>query len=277
MQKLEPKQFVLDSEIVVPEGTSLSFDLLLQRIHPAASRIRKLSEETPAELVVFDLLVDDAGKPLHESSLALRRTALEGFAARYFKNIKAIHLSPATGSFKEAQAWLADLHGGLDGIIAKRTDLGYQSGNREGMLKIKSLRSADCVVGGFRYASKGNLVGSLLLGLYDNEGKLHHVGFTSGLSAAEKPELTRKLEALREPPGFTGQAPGGPSRWSTERSTVWEPLANTLVVEVQYDHFAGGRFRHGTRVVRWRPDKAPSQCTLAQVERDSLSPLSLLA
>jgi ATP-dependent DNA ligase len=145
------------------------------------------------------------------------------------------------------------------------------------MLKIKNLRSADCVVGGFRYAAKAKVVGSLLLGLYDEEGLLHHVGFTSGLAAAEKPALTRKLEVLIETPGFTGRAPGGPSRWSTGRSEEWKPLKPELVVEVQYDHFTGGRFRHGTRLLRWRPDKKPKQCTMAQVERDTRSPLGLLA
>jgi ATP-dependent DNA ligase len=166
--------------------------------------------------------------------------------------------------------------GGLDGIVAKRTGLPYESGNREGMLKIKNLRSADCVVGGFRYGQKTKVVGSLLLGLYDDAGLLHHVGFTSGIATAEKKALTVTLEKLIEPPGFTGAAPGGPSRWSTERSTEWQPLRHELVVEVQYDHFSGGRFRHGTKLLRWRPDKAPRQCTMAQVGRDSRSPLDLL-
>jgi ATP-dependent DNA ligase len=132
-------------------------------------------------------------------------------------------------------------------------------------------------VGGFRYATKGHTVGSLLLGLYNREGLLDHVGFTSGIAAADREPLTEKLEVLREPPGFTGKAPGGPSRWSTERSAAWEPLAPRLVVEVQYDHFTGGRFRHGTRLLRWREDKAPRQCTMEQVERDALSPLNLLS
>ncbi len=135
------------------------------------------------------------------------------------------------------------------------------------MVKIKPRRSVDCVVGGFRYASKGGLVGSLLLGLYGEDGLLNHVGFTAAIKEAERVALTRKLEKLIQPPGFTGQAPGGPSRWSTERSGAWEPLAPELVVEVTYDHFSGGRFRHGTMLLRWRPDKAPSQCKLDQVER----------
>jgi ATP-dependent DNA ligase len=145
-------------------------------------------------------------------------------------------------------------------------------------VKVKQLRTADCVVGGFRYASKGKLIGSLLLGLYDEEGLLHHVGFCSGLTTEHKKELTPRLEKLIKKPGFTGQAPGGPSRWSTERSAEWQPLAPRLVVEVQYDHFTGGRFRHGTRFVRWRPDKAPRQCIMDQLAGDGeqASPLLLL-
>jgi ATP-dependent DNA ligase len=135
------------------------------------------------------------------------------------------------------------------------------------MVKVKRLRTADCVVGGFRYASEGKLVGSMLLGLYDDEGLLHHVGFTSGIKVTEKPKLTKKLESLIKPPGFTGRAPGGPSRWSTDRSVEWKPLAPKLVIEIQYDHFTGGRFRHGTKVLRWRPEKQPAQCTFDQVKR----------
>ncbi|MBV8863861.1 MAG: hypothetical protein JO210_00515 [Acidobacteriaceae bacterium] len=161
-------------------------------------------------------------------------------------------------------------------MIAKRVDRPYASGERNSMVKIKNLRTADCVVGGFRYGSKEKQVGSLLLGLYDDAGLLNHVGFCSGLAAAEKPELTKKLEALIEPPGFTGNAPGGPSRWSTERSAEWNPLAPKLVVEVQYDHFSGHRFRHGTKLLHWRPDKRPQDCQLSQVKRESESPLTLL-
>ena len=141
---------------------------------------------------------------------------------------------------------------------------------------MKAMRTADCVVGGFRHASKGRVVGSLLLGLYDDGGLLHHVGFTSNIPTAEKPAVTERLEALIEGPGFTGQAPGGPSRWSTERTSEWQPLATSLVVEVRYDHFSGGRFRHGTSFIRWRPDKSPRQCTIAQVEQEGRSALTLL-
>jgi ATP-dependent DNA ligase len=160
--------------------------------------------------------------------------------------------------------------------MAKRADAAYASGERTAMVKIKNLRSAECVVGGFRYAQKERIVGSLLLGLYGEDGLLHHVGFCSALSEEERRALTPRLEALVEPPGFTGSAPGGPSRWSTERSTEWEPLAPTLVAEVQYDHFTGGRFRHGTRFLRWRPDKDPRQCRMEQVERESRSSAHLL-
>ena len=152
-----------------------------------------------------------------------------------------------------------------DGVVAKRLDLPYLPGERA-MLKVKRMRTADCVVGGFRYESGRKLVGSLLLGLYDDEGLLHHVGFTSAIAAAEKPELTKRLQKLIMPPGFTGDAPGGPSRWSTERSAEWQPLKPKLVVEVRYDHISGDRFRHGTKLVRWRPDKAPRQCTFEQLD-----------
>jgi ATP-dependent DNA ligase len=267
--KLKPKQFVLDGEIVVPVKGKLSFDDLLMRIHPAASRVQKLSKEHPAQLIVFDLLVDDRGKSIAESSLADRRKKLDTFAKKYFaqdSKHKSIELSPETKDLKIAKSWLAGAGGDVDGVIAKRLDLAYQSGNRHGMVKVKRLRTADCVIGGFRYASEGGVVGSLLLGLYDDEGLLHHVGFTSGIKATEKPKLTKKLEGLIKSPGFTGRAPGGPSRWSTDRSAEWKPLATKLVIEVQYDHFTGGRFRHGTKFLRWRPDKKPSQCLLDQVE-----------
>ncbi len=155
----------------------------------------------------------------------------------------------------------------LDGIIAKRRDVPYATGDRTAMQKIKNSRSADCVVGGFRFNEGSNVVGSLLLGLYDDNGLLHHVGFTSTIKASDKKALTAKLEPLVSPPGFTGAKPGGPSRWSSDRSAEWQPLAPRLVVEVCYDHFSGGRFRHGTRLLRWRPDKAPKQCTMDQVRQ----------
>jgi ATP-dependent DNA ligase len=273
---LAPTKFVLDGEIVVPVDGNLSFDDLLLRIHPAASRIKKLAAETPASFVSFDLLVTDRGTALTKKPLRERRPRLEAFAERYFKSSSHVRLSPATTELAVVKRWFRNVGGGLDGIIAKELDEPYHSGERRGMVKVKQLRTVECVVGGFRYASKGKLVGSLLLGLYNDEGLLDHVGFCSSLTTEQKKELTPKLEKLIKKPGFTGQAPGGPSRWSTERSAQWQPLAPKLVVEVQYDHFTGGRFRHGTKFLRWRPDKAPRQCTTDQLEGAKASPLLLL-
>jgi ATP-dependent DNA ligase len=277
---LRAPRFILDGEIVVPHGGSLSFDELLLRIHPAKSRIDRLAAEHPASLVVFDMLADADGRSHVEQPLAARRAMLEDFFTRYVAGDAGVRdrllLSPATGSMTTVTRWFRSVGGGLDGVVAKRLDLPYQSGERTGMVKMKSMRTADCVVGGFRYASKGGVMGSLLLGLYDDGGLLHHVGFTSNVPNADKAAVTKRLEAIIRAPGFTGQAPGGPSRWSTERSSQWKPLAPKLVVEVKYDHFSGGRFRHGTSFLRWRPDKAPAQCTLAQVEAEERSALALL-
>jgi ATP-dependent DNA ligase len=272
---MKAKKFVLDGEIVIPVDGNPSFDNLLMRIHPAASRVLTLSKETPSVFIVFDLLVDDAGKSLVKNSLGDRRVALERFAKKYFRKNGLPRLSPATGDLSTAKKWF-HLGVGLDGIVAKRTDLSYQSGNREGMQKIKTQRTADCVVGGFRYLEKAKQVGSLLLGLYNNEGLLDHVGFCSSISNEERPALTKKLQKLIEPPGFTGKAPSGPSRWSTKHSLEWEPLATKLVVEVQFDHFTGGRFRHGTKLLRWRPEKSPRACTMEQVQREHRVAMNLL-
>ena len=274
---LKAPAFVLDGEIAVPDGAAFSFDALLQRIHPAQSRVTRLAAETPALFIVFDLLVDADGKSLVKDNLGTRRKALENFTKRAFGHSKIIRLSPATAQLTDAKKWFAQVGNALDGIIAKRRDKPYASGTRDAMQKIKNLRSADCVVGGFRYNEGRKVVGSLLLGLYDDAGLLHHVGFTSGLKASEKPELTKTLEKLIAPPGFTGDKPGGPSRWSTKRSTEWQPLKPTLVVEVRYDHFSGGRFRHGTSLLRWRPDKSPKQCTFDQVKQKKASLQKLLA
>ncbi len=261
------RRFVLDGEIVIPVDGKLSFDDLLQRIHPAASRVDKLAAEHPARLLVFDLLADERGRSLVKLPLGERRPRLEAFARKYFPPRAAIRLSRATTRRATALQWLATGGGGeLDGVIAKRLSLPYRAGERDGMVKVKRQRTADCVVGGFRYASRGKEVGSLLLGLYDDEGLLNHVGFCSSLGARERTGLVTRLERLVKPPGFTGKAPGGPSRWSTERSAEWKPLRPELVVEVGFDHVSGGRFRHGTRFLRWRPDKAPAQCTMAQLE-----------
>lgn len=264
--KLKATKFVLDGELVIPVKDALSFDHLLERIHPAASRIEKLSRATPAHFIVFDLLVNDSGKSLVNEPLDHRRASLEKFAKKYFAKNQSIELSLSTDSFAAAQRWLSSVGIKLDGVIAKKRNLPYRSGERDGMQKIKKLRTADCVVGGFRYASKEKVVGSLLLGLYDDDGLLHHVGYTSSFNAAEKKELTKRLKPLIKPPGFTGTMPGLPNRWSTKRSEEWEPLQTKLVAEVQYDHFAGGRFRHGTRFLRWRPEKKPKQCGLDQVD-----------
>jgi len=277
---LSATRFVLDGEIVVPEGTGLAFDALLLRLHPAESRVRKLAAGTPARLIVFDLLVDERGHPLVDLPVEERRPRLEAFARRFLSGTRgvAFALSPASTSLAVAKRWFAASGGALDGIVAKRRGVAYGSGHRESMRKIKLRRTADCVVGGFRYGSKTRTVaGSLLLGLYDETGALHHVGFTSSLSAEARRALTPELEKIVRPPGFTGRAPGGPSRWSTERSTEWQPLAPKLVAEVEYDHFTGGRFRHGTKFLRFRPDKPPRTCKFDQVERKGGSLLRLLA
>jgi ATP-dependent DNA ligase len=276
--RLPQKKFVLDGEIVIFRGERLSFDDLLMRIHPAESRIRKLAKETPAELLTFDLLLDERGKSLVEAPLEQRRGKLEEFFDKV-PDSSSIQLSPVTTKLAEAEHWMKNLAGvGFDGVVAKRCDAPYASGERTAMVKIKRLRSADCVVGGFRYASKGGGIGSLLLGLYDDAGKLNHVGFTSSFTPEMKRELKKIVEPLKGGAGFSGSAPGGPSRWSTERSAEWEALAPKLVCEVRFDHFSGGRFRHGTKFLRWRPEKAPKQCTYEQLETGSaegLGPLGL--
>jgi ATP-dependent DNA ligase len=264
---LGPGRFVVDGELAIPVGDSLSFDALQMRLHPAESRIRKLAAETPAIFVLFDILVTPEGRSLVDVPIAERREALERFFAGA-GDPALLRLSPFTRRRAEAQKWLDRAGGALDGVIAKRLDEPYRPGERA-MLKVKRRRTADCVVGGFRYAQGSSLVGSLLLGLYNAEGKLDHVGFTSTIANSERPALTRRLEALIEPPGFTGNAPGGPSRWSTERSGEWQPLRPELVVEVRYDQVTGDRLRHGTKLLRWRPDKSPAQCTFEQLQQES--------
>jgi ATP-dependent DNA ligase len=258
---LPADRFVLDGELIIPVAGTLSFDALQLRLHPAESRVRKLAAATPAQFMLFDCLAL-SGKTLIEAPLAERRESLEAFHAQ--AGDKDLLLSPYSEERSIASSWLALAGGALDGVIAKRRDEPYRPGERA-MLKVKQMRTADCVVGGFRYAATGGEVGSLLLGLYNEEGKLDHIGFTSAIPAAEKAELTRRLERLIEAPGFTGDAPGGPSRWSSERSGEWQPLKPVLVAEVRYDHVSGGRFRHGTKFLRWRPDKAPTQCRTDQL------------
>jgi ATP-dependent DNA ligase len=276
LTKLKSKRFVLDGEIAVPEGRGFSFDALLQRIHPAASRVKRLAAETPAIYVVFDLLAAEDGKSLLSAPLCERRSHLERFSARHFPKGGSVRLSPFTLKLAQAEKWLTETGATLDGIIAKRRDVEYRSGERDGMQKVKNFRSADCVVGGFRYRTKSKAVGSLLLGLYDEDGLLHHVGFTSAIAADERPALTKKLEKLIATPGFTGSAPGGPSRWNQGKENTWQPLKPELVVEVCYDHVTGKRFRHGTKLLRWRPDKAPRQCTMDQLAKKQSDLLRLL-
>lgn len=263
IRSAEAVSFVLDGELTVPQGDTLSFGALQDRVHPAESRVQKLSRETPALLILFDCLATAKTGSLMTASLAERRVILERMMTAFGQATRT-RLSPVTRDRATAQRWLDDTHGALDGVVAKRTDTAYAPGTRA-MLKVKHLRTADCVVGGFRYAKGTQEVGSLLLGLYNIAGKLDHVGFTSAISRAARPELTAKLEALRGEPGFTGDAPGGPSRWSTDRSSDWRPLKTELVVEVTYDQITNGRFRHGTMLRRWRPDKAPRQCTREQL------------
>lgn len=253
--------FVLDGEIVIARGDEFSFDDLLLRIHPTASRVRKLAAETPASLIVFDLLAE-GDRDLSGLPLAERRRRLE----QLMRLIGGpdLRLSPGTEDDALAETWFESIPG-LEGVMAKRLDLPYRSGRRDGMVKIKKLQSADCGVGGFRYLEGGKLVGSLLLGLYGDDGLLHHVGMTSAFTAQKRAEITAKVEPLAGGEGFTGNAPGGPSRWSGGKENPYVPLRPELVCEVQYDYFNQGRFRHGTKFLRWRPDKAPRACTFEQV------------
>lgn len=263
---LEAEHFVLDGELIIPIGDILSFDALQMRLHPAESRIRKLAAQTPAQLMLFDCLAAKAGESLVERPLSERRDRLEALHGR--ESSPALNLSAWTDDRDLAGSWLDSAGGALDGVVAKRSDGAYLPGERA-MVKVKQMRTADCVVGGFRYATGRREVGSLLLGLYNKAGKLDHVGFTSSIPAKDRPALTARLEALAGSPGFTGDAPGGPSRWSTERSADWEPLRPELVAEVRYDHVTGERFRHGTKFLRWRPDKAPEQCRKDQLQPEA--------
>lgn len=273
LEALKPRRFRLDGELTIPVGKVLSFEELQMRLHPAASRVRKLAEAHPARLVLFDMLQTANGADLTSKPLRERRVALEAFM-RAVGPVDALRLSPKTESRATAEKWLKRAgHGELDGVVAKRLDDPYLAGKRA-MIKVKNLRTADCVVGGFRYAGAGKAaVGSLLLGLFNDEGKLDHVGFVSGFQDEEREALLKKLKPLMGGPGFTGDAPGGPSRWSTERSEKWEPLKTKLVVEVQYDHVTGDRFRHATAFVRWRPDKRPQDCTKRQLYAEAKDPV----
>lgn len=268
-----PERCVVDGEIVIVSNEGLDFEALLQRIHPAESRIEKLSRETPAAFVAFDLLAL-GDRDLRGEPLAKRREALEEALA---KCRPPVHLTPATDDPEIASDWFHRFEGaGLDGVIAKPSSLAYVEGKRE-MMKVKHQRTADCVVGGFRRHKDGRGVGSLLLGLYDEKGTLHHVGVASGMAAAVRSQLAKELEPLtdgatkshpwvgKDPEGAQ-RIPGGPSRWTGTRDLSWEAVRPERVVEVAYDHMQGDRFRHATRMIRWRPDREPRSCTYAQLD-----------
>ncbi len=258
---LVPSPFILDGELLIQSEHGSSFEALQMRLHPSAARIAKLAKATPTTLTLFDILQSPDGRDLRALPLQERHAALQAFAARIPENVPIL-ITRGTTDRSVALSWLADP--AMEGVVAKRLDAPYQEGERA-MIKVKRVRTADCVVGGFRYATDKPVVGSLLLGLYDDQGLLDHVGFTSGFASVDKFALTKTLEALKGEPGFTGDKPGGPSRWSTERSTHWTPLRPEMVVEVSFDHVSGGRFRHGTRLLRFRPDKAPRQCGMEQI------------
>lgn len=274
---LRATHFVLDGELVVPVRGKTSFEQLAQRVHPAASRVKKLSAEFPAIFVVFDLLVRENAEDISRLPFRERREQLEAFKKRFLSRKKGVRLSPGTSNLTTANRWATGRTVGLDGVMAKRLDAPYLSGSRSGMQKFKRRHTVDCVVGGFRYAESAKVVGSLLLGLYDDEGLLHHVGFTSSFSLPERKQLLDLLKPLFAESSFTGKAPGAPSRWNTKRSSDWKPLRPKIVAEVEFDSFTGGRFRHGTKLIRFRPDKAPRQCTFDQLARGRGASLRLLS
>ena len=260
----------LDGELVIETAEGRSFDALSQRLHPAESRIRKLAAETPAQFMAFDLLREDK-EELAPLPLAERRIRLERLVRK--ANAPGLLLSPQTSNSDLAREWLERSGGALDGVVAKRADEPYRAGERA-MLKVKRHRSADCVVGGYRTDVKGDGVASLLLGLYADDGLLHHVGFCSSFKAAERRAWAAELKPLQGGEGFTGNRPDKASRWARDRTTEWVPLQPELVVEVLYDQVTGGRFRHGTRLLRRRPDKRPDQCRCEQL-RHALTPVEL--
>lgn len=257
------RRFVVDGELFIEYGTGLDFDALLQRIHPADSRVRMLAQRTPATYALFDLLVHGQDA-VYAKPFTARRMRLQSFVAENFGGTAGIVLSPSTADRSVAVAWLAGSAVRIDGIIAKR-DVPYAFGGRDAAVKVKRRHTADCVVGGFRQAKDGSIA-SLLLGLYD-AGALHHVGFVGSMSAAQRERAAALLKPIVEPPGFTGAAPGGPSRWRRGEETPWFPVRPEIVVEVSFDHVTARRFRHAARFLRWRPDKAPRQCTMVQLER----------
>jgi ATP-dependent DNA ligase len=272
---LLPRGCVVDGEIVIANNGALEFDTLQQRLHPAASRVARLAKETPASLVAFDLLAE-GGRDIRQAPQRERRRILE----RLMKGLgPPVHLTPMTEDRATAERWLAEFEGaGLDGVIAKRPDAAYQPGKRV-MLKIKHIRTADCVVAGFRWHKSGkDTVGSLLLGLYDDRGVLQHVGVTSSFTMAKRKALAKELEPLRanaleDHPwrswaegSASSRMPGAQSRWSAGKDLSWEPLRVERVCEVKYDHLQGNRFRHAAVFLRWRQDKPPRDCRYDQLE-----------
>ncbi|MFD0494083.1 ATP-dependent DNA ligase [Streptomyces rhizosphaericus] len=271
-----PPRCVLDGEIVIVRGGRLDFDALLERIHPADSRVRMLAEHTPAGFVAFDLLaLGDAS--LLDTPQRERRAALTE-ALRHAG--EPVHLAPCTDDLEVARQWFESYEGaGLDGVVAKSPDLRYRPGERV-MVKIKHERTADCVVAGYRVHKSGQGIGSLLLGLYDDTGRLQHVGVSAAFTARRRQELLAELEPLRmatvdghpwadwarEEAHAQGRMPGAPSRWTGVKDLSWVPLRPERVCEVAYDHMQSRRFRHTARFRRWRPDREPEQCTYDQLE-----------
>jgi ATP-dependent DNA ligase len=271
-----PPGSVIDGEIVIATAHGLDFDRLQLRLHPAASRVAKLAKDTPSGFVGFDLLAID-GRDLRDRPQHERRQTLEGLLARVQPRI---YLTPMTRDRAVALDWLNRFEGaGLDGVMAKPMDGTYEPGKRA-MIKVKHARTADCVVAGFRWHKSGNdTIGSLLLGLYDSNGRLQHVGVTSAFTMATRKQLAVELAPLRtnalddhpwrewaSAAAEFGRMPGGQSRWSAGKDLSWEPLRIERVCEVKYDHLQGDRFRHGAVFVRWRPDKRPSDCRYDQLE-----------
>src|SRR5881398_521900 len=258
--ELLPPDSALDGEIVIERDGVLDFDAMQMRLHPAESRIRKLSAEIPAQFIAFDVLLWD-GAPVHQRPLKERRSELERLAGQF-------RISPATGDPAVAEAWIDRLEAaGLDGVIAKRLGLPYLPGSRDGVVKVKPYRTADCVIVGFRWSDKAEgRISTLLLGLYGDGGELDFVGHCSGFPAAVRRELEEKLPKLRAPGAISGdRVPGGQSRWTRGKELDWNPVKPKLVCEVRYDKLERNRFRHGTRFLRFRPDKGPKDCTWGQV------------
>jgi ATP-dependent DNA ligase len=284
-----PDRCVVDGEIVIAGKSGLDFEALLLRIHPAASRVKLLAKESPASIVLFDLLAL-GDRDLRTAPLSERRALLEGALTARSPQVL---VTPATRDRTAAEDWFSRFEGaGLDGVVAKRLDLAYQPGARA-MTKVKHARTADCAVAGFRWHKNGpgTMIGSLLLGLYDEGGRLHHVGICSSFTTARRKELVKELAPLREGAAADHpwrdwaewadaerepeqRMPGASSRWNRGKNLSWEPLRVERVCEVAYDHLQGDRFRHATHFLRWRPDRSPRACTYAQLEETPAYELS---